>query len=125
MKEFNYINPPLELEASILKKITIERTKTTRLRFAFLSATALFSLWGIIQTGISLWQSFRETGFYEYASLIFSDGTTLTSYWKEFTLSLIESLPLLGLTILLVILATFIWSSTKALRDARFVFSHA
>ena len=125
MKEFNYIDPPLNLEASILKKIATERTKTARIRFAFLSTIAFFSFWGIIQTGVSLWQSFSQTGFYDYASLILSDGTTLTSYWKEFVLSLVESLPLLGLTTLLAVVAMFIWSSTKALRDARFVFSHA
>ena len=125
MKEFNYIEPPLDLEASILRKISTARTKAARIHFAFLSTISLLSLWGIFQTGISLWKSFSQTGFYDYLSLVMSDGATLTTYWKEFALSLMESLPLVGLITLFAIIAMFIWSGTKALTDVRFVFSHA
>ena len=125
MKEFNYIEPPLNLEASILRKISVARTRAARIHFAFLSTVSLLSLWGIFQTGISLWKSFSQSGFYDYLSLVMSDGATLTTYWKEFALSLVESLPLIGLITLFAIIAMFIWSGTKALRDARFVFSHA
>jgi hypothetical protein len=45
--------------------------------------------------------SFAQSGFSTYASLLSSDGSILFLYWKEFTLSIIESLPLMSMTIFL------------------------
>jgi len=123
MKGFYDINPPENLEAQILKKISRERFKTASFRLVSLGTLSLASLFGLVKSGIFLWQSFSETGFYQYASLIFSDGSILKNYWKEFAFSLVESLPLLALTSVLLISAIFIWSSAKALKDARLILS--
>lgn len=36
------------------------------------------------------------SGFYDYLSLIISDGSYLLSSWREITLSILESAPLMG-----------------------------
>lgn len=122
MKGFKYIDPPQDLEASILNIIMKERHKKAVFRLVSLGTLSLTSFYGLIEASLYLWESFRQTGFYEYLSLIFSDGSILTTYWKEFAFSLVESLPLLGLIILLSTTTIFIWSSTKALKDMRLVF---
>ena len=120
-RNFILIDPPLNLEDVIFKRIIKERRKSALVRFTLLGGTSLVSLLGLVKAGTLLWQSFIQTGFYEYTTLIFSDGSALASYWKEFAFSLIESLPLISLISLLSITAIFIWSSTKALKDARVI----
>lgn len=121
MRDFNYIEVPRGLEDSILKRIAMERKKKAQISLITLGTLSLASFLGLIKTSLLLWQGFKQTGFYDYMSLIFSEGGTLTNYWKEFAFSLIESLPLIGLISLLAIMAIFIWSGSKAIRDARFV----
>lgn len=121
MKEFKHIDPPQDLETKILNKIYNERRKNTFIKTSFLGATSIASLFGLINVGVILWQSFVQTGFYEYLSLIFSDSSVLSTYWKEYTLSLIESLPLVGLISLLAIAIVFVWSSAKAVRNVQFM----
>ncbi len=115
------INPPQGLEASIVHQIhTLERS-AARTRFAILGSLAFASFVGIIQSLSYLLQSFSQSGFYHYFSLIFSENS-LATYWKELTFSLVESLPLLGLIMFLSITALFLWSTARALRDARSAF---
>ena len=119
MKEFNYIELPQDLECSILTKIEKIRRDEAVLRFGIQGSISVLSLLGIIKIGMFLWQSFIQTGFYSYLSLIFSDSSAIAIYWKEFVFSLVESLPILGVISLLIILTIFIWSSSKAIKDAK------
>ncbi len=62
------------------------------------------------------------TGFDQYLSLAFSDSSVLITYWKELSLSLVESLPLMAVMLVLGALGLFIWSSAKAFQDAETLF---
>ncbi|MFA6364836.1 MAG: hypothetical protein WCW78_00340 [Candidatus Paceibacterota bacterium] len=37
-----------------------------------------------------------QSGFFQYGSLMFSDGTVIAVFWKELSLSLAESFPVFG-----------------------------
>lgn len=113
------IDPPMDLEGTIIKIVRSEQKKLARIYFATQSIISGASLVGLIETGIYLLNSFKKTGFYEYASLIFSDPASLSNIWKEFIFSLVESLPALTLIVFLSVTTLFIWSLLKALRDAR------
>lgn len=52
------------------------------------------------------------SGSYEYFSLIFSN-TEVLAYWKELSLSIIESLPFAELTTFLGITALCLWSISQ------------
>lgn len=123
MKEFKYTDPPEGLEELILKSISKERHKSAIFRLTSLGTISTASLFVLVKASISLWQSFSQTGFYDYLSLIISDGSVITTYWKEFAFLLVESLPLIGLILLLSSMTIFIWSSAKALKDARLILS--
>ena len=109
---------PTNLEAVIIKRVKCEQKRFARIRFSFQSTLAGASLIGLVEAGIYLFKSIQQTGFYEYASLAFSDGAVLSLYWKELVLSLVDSLPLFGLIIFMSVTALFIWSTVKALKDA-------
>jgi hypothetical protein len=58
-----------------------------------------------------IYQDATQTGLWTSLSLIFTDGSTVMSYWKEFSMSIIESLPFISLvsvfiSLLVLVLAT-------------------
>lgn len=117
-KLFGYINliePPQGLQTRILARIDIEEKRFAKIRTLAFSGSAAASF------GLSLWavvylvNSVRETGFWQYFSLIFSENGAMLAYWRELSFSLAESLPITGLIIFLSAIGFFIWSSANIL----------
>ncbi|MDD5433703.1 MAG: hypothetical protein PHE77_03595 [Candidatus Pacebacteria bacterium] len=50
---------------------------------------------------------FNQNAFFQFFSLIFSDFSTITIYWKNFILTLLERLPVSNLTVLLTAILGF------------------
>lgn len=80
-----------------------QRRRESRLLWSYLSL-GIISLTTFVFIIKDISAQFTQSGFYEYASLLSSDSNILTSYWKEFTLSLTESLPLTSITLSLLLL---------------------
>ncbi|MDD5050690.1 MAG: hypothetical protein PHV93_03035 [Candidatus Pacebacteria bacterium] len=114
--------PPQGLCLSIIKKVRSIQSRNAKIRFTLSSIVTLVSLGGIFESILKLIESSNQSGFSQYFSLIFSDSTLFFSYWKEFGLSLVESLPLVSLVFLLGIVVVFLWSGARALKDARRTF---
>lgn len=98
---FAPIDPPEHLFPQILRRITLLEHRAARLRFALFSGTTTISLLLMVAATRYAWGSFAQSSFSSYASLLTSDGSAVLLYWKEFAFSLIESVPLMGLTALL------------------------
>lgn len=113
------INPPAELENIIFTRIREEARRSARMRFIGTTLLSLGSFISLIPSFMYFMQNIRTSGFYDYLSLFFSDTATLASYWKEFSLSLAESLPFFALTLCLALAGICIWSASRATRDAR------
>ena len=64
-----------------------------------------------------LLSDFAKSGFYEYLSLAFSTNGAITSYWKDFILSLAESLPMMSIIFTLGIVLVFFVSLRYALKQ--------
>ncbi|MEI6280641.1 MAG: hypothetical protein WCP17_01420 [bacterium] len=77
-----------------------ERNKVKYKLWGFASV-GLTSLIGLIPAIKILSNDLAQSGFYDYSSLIFSDGISMLSYWKEYILSLAESLPIVSITLTL------------------------
>ena len=116
------IEPSRKLSEKILSAIAHEKQRRARIHFVVFDFSCVTSAVAIIPAFQYALQEFSRTGFYEYFSLLFSDGGLLLSYWKEFSLSLIESLPLLGLTVLLVTIFALLKSFTLAAKNMRVAF---
>jgi hypothetical protein len=85
--------PSPDLAFSVLTKIGTHDKRVAKLKLWICAFTGLASLAGLIPVFETLLDNLAHSGFYEYFSLIFSDGSLILSYWKEFALSLAESLP--------------------------------
>lgn len=81
--------------------------------------TILYSIFGILSLFafaffvVILVEQFKNSGFFEYLSLLLSDGALLLTYWKEFLFSLIESIPVMNLSLSFLMLFVFFFSIKK------------
>lgn len=100
---------------SVDKKVSHD-SKIKALGLSFVSFISFLISIPIISQIIT---SFTQSGFYNYISIIFSDSDVAFIYWKEILISLIESLPVIGIASLLAIAVVFIWSTIKATSEVR------
>jgi hypothetical protein len=91
-KKAKYKSSP-DLVFSVLTKIDTHEKRVAKLKLRIGAFIGLASLAGLIPVFEILLDNLAHSGFYEYFSLIFSDGSLILSYWKEFAFSLAESLP--------------------------------
>ena len=96
--------PESRLPGDIFSLIELKKAKITKIKkFGYLGLSILslsgsvFSIWGLIEQSTQL-------GFFKYLSLAFSDGGIIATYWKEYTLSLVDSLPVASLGMSLFLL---------------------
>jgi|ERR1035437_42741 hypothetical protein len=111
------VEPPYGLSHSISVRVHELERSTSLIRFLTFVSTTLVSSVALVIATVRLWNDLAQSGFYQYFSLLLSDGATLSLYWKQLGLSLVESLPLLNLALLLSVLGVFIWSGTKVIRS--------
>jgi hypothetical protein len=55
-----------------------------------------------------------QSGLSEYLSLLFSDGGSIISYWQTYIMSIVESLPIIPITIVVASISIFVWSMNTA-----------
>lgn len=115
-KLFGYINlaePPKGLAEKIAARITFEQKRASRFQFLVSSISTFISLAIMALTAYYINNSFSQSGFYQYFSLLFSGDSAVYIYWKELATALIESAPLVGLIAFLSAVVLFVWSSTN------------
>ena len=61
------------------------------------SLIGVLSLGGFVFMSFYLKEQFALSGFFEYVSLAFSDSGAVALYWKEYLLSLADSVPIASL----------------------------
>jgi hypothetical protein len=89
--------PDANLAFSVWQTLIIQEKRMNKFKLWSFSFIGLISFVGLIPTFQILLSNLSHSGFYEYFSLIFSDGGTMLSYWKELSLSLAESLPTMSI----------------------------
>src|SRR6185437_15827244 len=94
---------PEGLRERILARIELAKRHSAQIRAGLSALLAVFSLAAFVPVITYTAEQFYASGFYDYLSLLLSDRTLLLTYWREFALSLLESLPSLALLLLLPI----------------------
>ena len=102
MRETNKLKLPETLRERVLAGVKQEERRRARVYLAVSGFATLLSLTGIVLAGFYTVQGLYQSSFYEYLSLALSDTDVVLTYWKEFTLSLVESAPFLGITASLI-----------------------
>ncbi len=99
------IQPPKGLLDKILFRIK-EEAQAASFREWFMATAVLFV--GILAAAWPVWlefaADFSQSGFGEYARLIFSDFGSVVANWKDFGLNLLESLPVMSFVIFLSVI---------------------
>ena len=111
------IEPPERLYLGILARIESEKRRIARILLAFFGVVAAASLAAIIPSFQYAAREFAQSGFYEYLFLLFSDSGAVLASWREFALSLAESLPITEITIFLVMVFVFLVSAKLAIKN--------
>ena len=96
----------VNLEENIWLKLTTREKHFALFKLWAFASLGFASLAGLIPAFKIMLSDLTQSGFYEYFSLIFSDGLTNSVYWKELSLSLAESLP--AISIILTLSLVFI-----------------
>jgi len=117
------VEPPQGLYRVIHTRIAALERRAARVRLIAFGAVALTCALVLVPVMQYTLQQFAASGFDEYLSLLFADNGVALSYWREFGLSLVESLPSLALLLLLPLCAALWWSLKRAWRGAHGAFS--
>ncbi len=112
------LKPTEELRHNILS--AIRQTECRRAKFHLLVyfSVIVVSLSGVFLSLQYMSQEFYKSGFYEYLSLLFSSNIVYT-YWRELSLSLIDSMPIIGIIAFLTTLGFLVWSGANAFTNTR------
>ncbi|MDB5259501.1 MAG: hypothetical protein JWO73_709 [Candidatus Taylorbacteria bacterium] len=78
---------------------------------------SIISLSAAVFSFASVKDTLSQSGAFEYVSAALSDGTGALDYWKELTLSIVDSLPIFGIAILLGVFCVFLWSGARAIKN--------
>ena len=119
------LEPPKGLYDIILARIDLARRRSAQLRSVVCAAIALLSGAALIPVVEYTLSQLYTSGFYEYLSLVQSDHRLVLTYWREFGLSLLESLPSVALLLLLPIVIALAWSLVRLIKNARNGFIYA
>ena len=96
------LKPPAALRKNILFGILKEERRRAR-NHLFVSGVAMpLSVIALVFSAQYLMQSFYQGSFYEYLSILFTDTDVAFMYWREFALSVVESMPFMEITLSLV-----------------------
>ena len=107
---FLSIEPSIGLKENIIYRIEKEANKMAIFTFVFGGITSLTSVLVMIYSSILIIKDYYVSGLSEYISLIFSDSSVILGFWKEFIYSVVESLPFITITLVLLSLLGFVWS---------------
>ncbi|MEI6316563.1 MAG: hypothetical protein WCO65_02450 [bacterium] len=105
--------PHTELEARIFDCIkTAQAKKIRNQKIIWISVSCIFSF-VVILTGIRAVTSIASSNVNDYLSLVFSDTASAFTVWKELSISIIESLPIIGIGLFLASIYLLFWSAKK------------
>ncbi len=108
-----------KIREAILTRIHKRQKLEARAWFAGSVFVGLASIAGIFLSVQYTIQEVYLSNFYQYLSLIFTDGGSILPYYKDFILTLAESIPLVGITAMLALVVILLSSLTIAAKKTR------
>lgn len=124
MTETFYSEPPKELLGKILQRIREERRILVLRRITFLSLLLAGSLIGLVPSFKMLLSDFNQSGFLNFLSLMFSDFSSVATYWKSFSLILLQTLPAVSLVVFLAVLLVFLQAAKFLTKNIKIINQH-
>ncbi len=110
--------PSVSLLSRITRQINMEIEKRALTIVRYYKLLNVLSLFAVVGTCFYFARQFVTSEFCQYVTLFFSDSTAF-AYWKEFGLSLIESLPVIAIATSLLFIGLWLWSLSKIAEKSR------
>ena len=108
-----YNHPETGLSGDVWRVIEARQSKSLKIKSLSYGFLGILSLGGFVFMSVSIVKQFSSSGFFEYVSLVFSDGNLISVYWKEYLLSLADSLPVASLGVTFFLLFSMLVSIKK------------
>jgi len=118
------MKPPIGLLEKILKCIHKEERFLVLRRAAVFFAILSGSAAAFVPVIKMLLFDANQSGFLRFFSLIFSDFSTVATYWQSFSLALLQTLPVISTVALLAVLLVFLQSLKLLSKDVKSIIYH-
>lgn len=115
------VNPHKGLLKRVLQCINKKQRLFIIRRVIAFSLALVISLLAFFPAFRMLSQNIFDSGFIYFASLIFSDFSIVIIHWKIFTLTLLETLPIISLILFLIVLFLFLESVKYLSKNIKFM----
>ncbi len=116
-KLFSYLatsEPRKEIGTLVVTRIQRSQLIQTRIRAGAHGFFVLATLTGLAPAGQQLFASATSSGFFQFASLGWSDGVSVLGSWKAFVFTIAESAPVLETSIVLGLLLACAYSLRRS-----------
>jgi hypothetical protein len=125
-KLFSHLRQP-KVPDSLLSGIitSIRRAERRRAaeRLILFFPLSIGSLIALYFTFRSTWAASAESGFFSYLSLLFSDFQVVITHWQNYSLSLLETLPAISISLSLASILLLINFIRLFVREARNIYA--
>jgi ABC-type phosphate/phosphonate transport system permease subunit len=119
---------PLEPPEGLFEKIVYclreeQRFLNVKRRLVIFSIGLIGSVAAFIPVFKMVRTEFVESGFIQFFSLLFSDFGIVISYWQNFAMTLLETLPITSLILLLAVVLVFLESLKSLVKNIKIIFT--
>ncbi|MFA5021820.1 MAG: hypothetical protein WC508_01960 [Patescibacteria group bacterium] len=113
-----------QIPAGLFDKVILRLEQEKKLarakkRLIIFSIVLLVSVAVSFPIGKLLQNEIIQSGFGQYISLLFYDFKTMLTYWPDFSLTLLETLPAIGLAGILTVMLAIIISLKSVITDGK------
>ncbi|HRY63002.1 MAG TPA: hypothetical protein P5267_00110 [Patescibacteria group bacterium] len=127
-KHLKPVEPSAGLLSVVMTRLEAEERRAiarSRRRLFFASLFLLASLGALIPVFRVAYTDLAASGFFQYLSLLFSDFSIIASSWQSYAFSLLETLPVLSLTLCFGVIFIFLAALRFLARDFRSITRHS
>ena len=107
---------PAFLHDRIMRRVRIAAVRRARIGAVAFFAAAFGSAVSLVAAFGYIMQLLSSSGFFQYFSLVFSDGNTVLSLWQEFIVLLSETFPFAQAAIFFTLVIACLMSLRAAFR---------
>jgi hypothetical protein len=111
------LEPNLDLAENVWRVIILRDKRIVQFKLWVFACIGFASFAGLFPALNILLSDLSRSGLYEYLSLIFEEGSSVLSYWKELAFSLAQSLPMTSIVLTLSLIFVFFLSLRYLMRQ--------
>lgn len=99
-----------EIADKIWEKLIRKEIKINKIKTYFFSSLAIMSLMAMVPVFKLLFNDLNKSGIFDYISIALFYSGSILGYWKELSLSILESLPITSINISFTLIFIFFLS---------------